>query len=92
MSCRSCLRPARRCCIVQRRCTARTAACRSHPNASAALRRYEEVRLTLQVQAARRLLTGCQLCCSEQCWGPSRHSHIIQTLDGLQSGSSTRIL
>ena len=28
MSCRSRLRPARRCCIVQRRCTARIAACK----------------------------------------------------------------
>ena len=70
MSCRSCLRPARRCRIVQRQCTARIAACKSHIEASAAFRRCREARLTLRVQAACRLLPGCQLCDSEQCWGP----------------------
>ena len=82
MSCRSCLRPARRCFIVQRQCTARIAACKSHIEASTAFRRCREVRLTLKgaggLQAAGRM-PALQ---SEQYWGPRpRQAH--QTNEGI---------
>ena len=96
MSCRSSARSARRCCIVQRRCTARIAACRSHPKASAAFR---GVRLSVQggqadskVQAACRLPAQAGSSAIQGPRGGTRTGNIIRTKDGLQLGSSAWIL